>query len=160
MARGLRSLSPSLLSFLSTQTTQFPPASRLAMLPLLGSSENMLASHLDRSCFFPPLGYREFSLLLSCGIKMLKRSERDVSREKNQQVTAPSALDMSCLCCCLCMHQQEQPLLSYVLPYHIQAGLWQKCHNQSKLLADKKLGRRANKAFPCIKYLSSLASCL
>lgn len=107
MARGLRSLSPSLLSFLSTHTTQFPPTSRLAMLPLLGSSENMLASHLDISCFFPHLEYRELSLLLSYGIKMLKRSEKDVSREKK---TASH--------CSICPGH----VLPLLLPLHAPAG--------------------------------------
>ena len=113
---------------------------------------------------FCSLEQRDFSQLLSRGIRILKRSERDVREgEKSQQVTALSALGMFCLCCCQwswCAIRSN--LKHFSMCFCIKHG--QDCANNAiikeRTWLTRKLDRWANKSLVYWIYVISLSFCM
>lgn len=98
MARGLGSLSPSFLPYSTDNTHSLPFQSCCA------SSSGIQCKHAGiapcDNLFCSPLEQRDYSLLLSHRIKMLKKIREECERGKKMQVTALSALGIFCLLCC------------------------------------------------------------
>lgn len=83
--RGLGSESQ--LSTLQHTQDTFPAFTRLAVFPFLGYTKSMPASHLEIASLFQPclLLQKDHSQLLSQGIKMSQKLERDTGEGKESK---------------------------------------------------------------------------